>query len=442
MKGEETARYIIRKLGKKADDVLVSLTNGKKTQIKFVNNNIVTAKTWENQQSELFVSCKKRIITTVLRSFTRKAADDLIKHILAFAKNLQPNQDYHGIARGPFQYNEIKDCYDENIAGLSDDCIDLVESGINSALDQGAKRCAGVFEFADNSELLLGSNKVEAGQKGTGVYFSIRAFADKDASGYSNEVAASLGNFSPERAGTEAGRIAQLAAKPVKLKPGRYDILLEPYPFANLLDNFGNAASVFNVESGVSFLADKIGKQVAAECISICDDATIAGGLGSSKFDSEGVPSKKTLLVDKGIFKTYLHNTSTARKYKTETTANAGLIVPEPNNIVVSPGRVSAEHIFHDFSGLRITNVWYTRFQNYMTGDFSTIPRDGIFLYKNGRIINPVKSIRISDNILNILRNIADTTAEQKQSCGWEVETPVFCGSALIKNANITASTG
>ncbi|MBW2995228.1 TldD/PmbA family protein, partial [Candidatus Woesearchaeota archaeon] len=163
---------------------------------------------------------------------------------------------------------------------------------------------------------------------------------------------------------------------------------------------------------------------------------------GSSKFDSEGVPSRKTLLVDKGILRTYLHNTSTAKKYKTKTTANAGLIVPGPTNIVVEPGKLDAEEMYKNFSGLRVTNVWYTRFQNYLTGDFSTIPRDGIFLYKNGKIIQAVKSIRISDNILNMFRNIKDTTKESKQNCGWEVETPVFCGSALIKNVNITTSTG
>ena len=442
MKTEEIAKYLVKRLSKKADDIVVSLTNGRKTQIKFANSNIVATKTWEEQQLELFINYKKRIITTLLCNFSKKAADDLIKKSINFAKTLQPKQDYYGIAKGPFEYKEIEEDYDENIKQLSEESIDIVKQGINAAHEQGAKRCAGVLEFADNKEFFIGSNEVEASQKGTGIYFSIRVFAEKDASGYSNEVATRLDNFNQERAGIEAGRIAKLALKPQELKPGKYDIIMEPYPFANLLHYFGDSASIFNVESGISFLANQLGKRVASKNISIYDDGTKSGGLGSSKFDSEGVPSKKTLLVDKGILKTYLHNTSTAKKYKTKTTANAGLIVPEPTNIIVEPGKLSTEDIFKDFSGLRITNVWYTRFQNYITGDFSTIPRDGIFLYKNGKLVKSVKSIRISDNILNMFRNIVDTTKEQKQNCGWEVETPIFCGSALIKNVNITASTG
>jgi PmbA protein len=438
---EEIARYVLNSLSKQADDVAISLTSGIKTQIKFANNNIVATKTWEDQQLQVFISYKKRIMTTVLHNFSKSAADALIKNSIKFVKTLQPNEEYSGIAKGPFQYQEIDEGYDEKISQLYEQGIELVRAGRDAANEQGANRCAGVLEFANSNELLMSSSNVEGRQEGTGIYFSIRAFADKDASGYSNEVSTILKNFSPERAGTEAGRIAKLALNPKKIEPGRYDIIMEPYPFANLLDCFGSSASTFNVESGVSFLVDKIGKQVAAENVSIYDHGLIAGGLGSSKFDSEGVPSKRTVLVGSGVLKTYLHNTSTAAKYKTSTTANAGLIVPEPTNIVISPGRISGEDIFKDFSGLRITNVWYTRFQNYITGDFSTIPRDGIFLYRNGNIVCPVKHIRISDNILNMFMNIADTTKEQKQSSGWEVETPVFCGSAFIKKVNITSST-
>ena len=241
-------------------------------------------------------------------------------------------------------------------------------------------------------------------------------------------------------AGREAGEIAVLAKDPVKLKPGKYSMIIDPYPFASLLDNFGGSASIYAVESGWSFLANQLGKQVASKALTIYDDGTLPDGLGTMKFDAEGVPSQKTMLVNKGILKTYLHNTSTAQKYKTKTTASAGLISPEPSNIVVAPGKLRAEKLYSGFTGLRITNTWYTRFQNYLTGDFSTIPRDGIFLIKNGEIVQSVKDIRISDNMINLFKNVKDTTKEQRQSSGWEVETPILCGSALVKGINITAS--
>jgi predicted Zn-dependent protease len=177
MKKEEIAKYIVKKLSQETDDVLVSLSDGRKTQIKFANNNIVATKTWEQQHLELFVNYKKRIVTSVLREFSQKAADELIRNAVKFAKTMQPKEDYNGIAKGPFSYQEIKESYDEDIKQLSEKSIDIVKHGIDSATEQGAKRCAGVLEFADNNEWLFGSNNVEASQKGTGIYFSIRAFA-------------------------------------------------------------------------------------------------------------------------------------------------------------------------------------------------------------------------------------------------------------------------
>jgi len=137
--------------------------------------------------------------------------------------------------------------------------------------------------------------------------------------------------------------------------------------------------------------------------------------------------------------KTYLHNTSTARRYRVKTTANAGLISPTPSNIVLKPGNHKKEELFKSIKkGLYITNLWYTRFQNHVTGEFSTIPRDGIFLIKNGKITNSVKEIRISDNILNIIKNMVLIGKIPKQISSWEIETHVKTPHAVVKNIKIT----
>jgi len=95
----------------------------------------------------------------------------------------------------------------------------------------------------------------------------------------------------------------------------------------------------------------------------------------------EGVPTQKTGLIENGICKNYLHNTSSARRHKTESTGNAGLISPEPWNVVFEKGNSKFDDMMEGIKkGLLVTNVWYTRFANYHTGDFSTIPRDGCYL--------------------------------------------------------------
>ncbi|MAG78156.1 TldE-like protein, partial [archaeon] len=88
--------------------------------------------------------------------------------------------------------------------------------------------------------------------------------------------------------------------------------------------------------------------------------------------------------------------------------------------------------------GLYVTNVWYTRFQNYATGDFSTIPRDGIFLIENGEIVKPLKEIRITDNVIKLLKNVTQKGKEIEQIYSWETSTPTFTPAVAVKDVNIT----
>ena len=92
----------------------------------------------------------------------------------------------------------------------------------------------------------------------------------------------------------------------------------------------------------------------------------------------------------------------------------------------------------HIKKGVYITNLWYTRFTNHFTGDFSTMPRDGAFLIENGEIKYPIKNIRISDNMLNIMKNIKEVSNNSIQTKSWESQEPAITPSVLVSNINIT----
>jgi len=139
------------------------------------------------------------------------------------------------------------------------------------------------------------------------------------------------------------------------------------------------------------------------------------------------------------VLKTYLHNTSTAKIFKAETSGNAGLVVPEAWNVELDPGSLSREEIFGEVrNGLYLTNTWYTRFQNYAVGDFSTIPRDGAFIIENGEIKGSIKDIRISDNALRMLGNITAISRERQHIHWWESQYPTLSPYILIKDVRIT----
>ena len=157
-------------------------------------------------------------------------------------------------------------------------------------------------------------------------------------------------------------------------------------------------------------------------------------------FDDEGFPVRENIFIDKGILKKYLHNTSTGKVFKTQTTGNAGLVQPRPWNIEMDPGDTSVDDLFRQVKkGLYLTNTWYTRFQNYATGDFSTIPRDGIFLIENGEIKQPWKDLRLSDNILRLLNQITGISKERQHVHWWiEVDPPSLSPYVLAEDIQMT----
>ncbi len=428
-----------RLLEKGADDVIIYMNEQENNQIKFSNNKISTTKTWFELNTGIFATFKKKIVTTNMEELSKEAADRAIKNLVFLEKAAKPNENFYGISEGPFKYKKIKHIYDKKINDFGEKSIDIVENGINEALKEGAIRNGGLLETTTNDNYLLTSGDVEANNQTTNIHFSIRSFTDKDASGHGVASSNVLKYFDYREAARHAANIAVMAKNPKRISAGTYDLIFEPLPLANLLEVIISSASVFSVEAGLSPLAGKIGKRIGNKIVTIYDEGNLQNGIASSKFDDEGVPARKTTVIDKGILKTYLHNTSTARRYRTKTTANAGLISPTPSNIVLKPGKHKKEELFKSVKkGLYITNLWYTRFQNHMTGNFSTIPRDGIFLIENGKITNSAKEIRISDNILNIIKNMALIGKTPKQISSWEIDNHVKTPYAVVKNIKIT----
>ena len=441
MNNIEIIEYLEKGLKKKgADDVVIDLSYDTSMQVKFANNKISVNETWDAAEASIFTSFNKKIITSSLKEFDKKAADDIISKIVSFSNKCKPNDEHQGIAKGPFNYNKIEGLYDKKVMGLEDDAIDFVDEAVNKASEIGAKRSAGVLKLSRTKSHLFTSNDVRAEEEGTSAYFSIRCFTDKDASGHSNSISRVLRHFKPLKAAEFAANIAIKAKNPKTINAGKYDVLFEPLPFSCILQHVGEAASIFSVESGLSFL-NKLNEKVANDNVTIYDYGNLENGLGSSRFDGEGMPRQKTTIVEDGVLKNYLHNYSTAKRYNVKSTGNAGLIAPDPTNVVMREGDYSKEEMIKEIKkGLYITNTWYTRFTNYNTGEFSTIPRDGIFYIENGEIKYPVKEIRISDNVLNILKNIMTIGKNVEPVSGWEVDVPCFTPHVLVKDVNISKS--
>ena len=434
---EDIAEKIVETaLGFGAKDAVGRIVVDRNYQIRFSQNQPAIANEWRKTSGYAFLNYEGRLVGGEVPDLAQ--IPETVGRLVKIAKSSQPNPDFVGLAKGPFKYTRL--ATDPKVVKLMDGS-DHVAAAIGGALAEGAKETAGSFWRYHEEQFLHTSNGASGSDVSTGLYVSIRAHAGPESSGHGVSCATRTSAFDPERAGHKAGRIAALAKDPVAGTPGAYDVVFDPLIFGSLIEQMGGRASAYSVAAGFSPLGGKLGKKVASNLVTLFDDGG-ADTLGRRRFDEEGVPVKRKAIVEGGVLKTYLHNTSTAKKFKTKTTANAGLVAPSPHALLVEPGDWTRDELFREVrDGLWLTNTWYTRYQSYVTGDFSTIPRDGIFRIKDGEIVGVWKDIRLTDNLLGVWKRVKGLSKKTEQVQWWgEVAYPTMAPYALVTKVNATRS--
>jgi PmbA protein len=215
---------------------------------------------------------------------------------------------------------------------------------------------------------------------------------------------------SPESVGRKAAErtLRRLGAR--KVATQKVPVIFDPMVSRGLIDHVFDAVTGDAVYRHASYLAGKLGEQVAGDNITIVDDGTMVGGFGSSPFDGEGVPTRRTVVIERGVLKSYLLNTYAARKLKLQTTGNAARgLTGNPGigsgNFYLQPGENTAQEIIRDVrAGLYVTE--FLGFGvNLVTGDFSR-GASGLWI-ENGEFTFPVEEITVAGNLKDMFRNVS-----------------------------------
>jgi PmbA protein len=441
MKAEDICEFVLKICKNEgASDSVITVTEIEETMIRFSNNEITVANTLKDASAYIFVVDRERKAGVGVADLSKKTLLTSARRAVASAKRAPPGDVYAPLPKGPFQYDQT--ALDQPKLEMGHrELVGWVESAIDAGLREGAQRMAGSLIARNSRVILRTTGDVIASARSSSIEISVRAFLSSLASGHSTAIAASERDFKPEEVGAEAGRFAKASANPMDGEPGKYEAVLGPLVFADLACQVGRSASAFNVDMGLSFLGGKIDQKIASDKFGLADDATLKGSYGAFPFDAEGMPTRRTAIIENGTLRSYLHNSATAKKFGTESTANAGLMIPHPFNLVVEAGDKTLEDLIGSVDkGVYVTNDWYLRYQNYATGDFSVIPRDALFFIKNGQVEKSIRELRISDNMLRILSNVSALTRERKWVKWWEVEVPTLSPSVLVDNINFTKS--
>ena len=214
----------------------------------------------------------------------------------------------------------------------------------------------------------------------------------------------------PEAVGRRAAERALRRLGARKVPTTRVPVIFDQRTAGSLLSSLFEAVTGDVIYRKASFLAGKIGQKIAADSVTVIDDGTLRGGFGSAPFDDEGVPTRRTVVVEHGVLQNYLLNCYTARKLGMKTTGNASRgLTGNPgvgaHNFFLEPGPASPEQIIRSVrNGFYVTD-FMGHGVNIVTGDLS-YGATGLWI-ENGELAYPVEEVTVAGNLLQMFQGIA-----------------------------------
>jgi PmbA protein len=393
------------------DQTEVILGTTEQTTIRFAQNHIYQPLTVKNIWLKIRFIKNKKILVLNLASFSEKQ----IKKTIAKAKNLikyqQKDKNFASLPKAkPIKINK-ETSFSQQTKNLK--AAELIKQA-GKAITLSKKNhltASGKLEKSIDRLLIANSLGTFQYQPSTLLSFSTVIHDEQtNSSGYGQAVAKQIKNLNIEKEVKKTIKTAKQSKHPKKIKTADYEVILMPSAFQEILPFFswlGPNARIYHEE--VSFLKGKIGRQIFSPKLNIIDNPK--NSISPSFFDFEGYPKKKITLVKNGVPKQVVYDSYYAEKYNKKNTGH-GLPAPNtqgpiPLHLVIKPGSTSLEKMIKTTKkGLLINRLWYIRVVHYKNLVLTGMTRDGTFLIENGKIKHPVKNLRFTDSIPNMLKNI------------------------------------
>ncbi len=340
----------------------------------------------------------------------------------------------------PAQWTNL-DTFDEAVSQISaDEALSRAQRGERAAFDfdpritnsEGAS-----FTRARGVSALVTSGGFVGSDHGTYASLVVNPVADdeggKKRSGYHWSASRHYADLDDSHAvGEEAARrtIAQLGAQ--KLPTQELPVIFDKDAARSILGLFAGCVLGGGIWRKSSYLVDRVGTRVASDLVDIVDDPLLPRAPGSRAFDGEGLLSRRNVVVEGGVLKTYLLDTYSARKLGLSSTGSAsrspaGGISPSTSNLILKANSQSRDEVIADTKhGLYVTGMMGFGF-NAVTGDFSRGASG--FLIQDGELAHPVSEVTISLNLDQLLQRIDAVADDLDQRTA--VASPTFRVSSM-----------
>jgi PmbA protein len=420
------------KLFKKLESILAHST-ADETEIVYVGdefgltryaNSYIHQNVYENNCRILFRSVLgKRVGVASTNSLIDADLKQTLDNSIEIARSRKPNPKFPGLPRSA-KYKKLNTLDKATARCTPMQRAKIVQKVIAVATKEGFT-VAGAFSTSCGEIAVVNSRGVRAYQPVSSASINMVVMSETS-SGYASAVSRRVADIDYKTLAKTAVQKCKLSQNPQVLEPGEYEVILEPAAITEIMEwlNYvGFGSKTF--QQGTSFLANRVGKKITSEKITIYDDALNPKAI-AFPFDFEGVPRKKVMLINKGVVKGVVYDRMSAVKSKTKTTGHALPATEAAEgalalNIVVAPGKTPRAKMI---AGVK-RGILVTRF-HYINGLIDTrnsvltgMTRDGTFYIENGEIKYGIKNLRFTDSMMRAFKSTVTISKESQLVPAW-----------------------
>lgn len=280
---------------------------------------------------------------------------------------------------------------------------------------------AGAFSTTARKTAVANSLGIFAYEPRTEAECHAVVMADARGSGYTARTATDAGTLDFEAMAREAVETAERSRNPIDIELGEYPVVLSEYAVADMLQFFTfMGLSATAVQEERSFMNGQFGKQLVHPSVTIYDDGHDPAGLPQA-FDYEGVPRQRLVMIDHGVANAVPYDSFTAQREGKPNTGHASFPAPNsegpyPIHTMMEAGDASREELIKGVErGIYVTRFHYANIVHPVKTLLTGMTRDGTFLIEHGELTRPVKNLRFTQSILDVLREVEAIGRERIQ---------------------------
>ena len=339
---------------------------------------------------------------------------------------------------------------DASLAAASAADIAQLALAVERAALEADSRIAGVEQavYADAAErvAIASSTGIGGEHESTSCYAYLQALAEGDG-GRETGLGFGLGrgpaSLDPEQIGREGAERATAMIGATKPASRSCPVVLDPTVAASFVALIGKGLSAGAIQRGRSPFAGRVASEVADPALVLYDDGLDPEGFASAPIDGEGVPRRRTALIEGGELQTYLYDSYTARRGHAASTGNAGrggyraLPAVSASNLIITPGELGFEELLREADdGVLVTDVAGLHSGvNPVSGVFS-VGASGRAI-RDGELAEPLREFTIASDLVSMLKAVQSAGADARWvPFGGSVRTP----SLLIGTMTVAGS--